>query len=142
LVMASPYYSQGASWNQFDQMAKQQIGIKYQFGGNTPQRGFDCSGLVEYLYAKMGKKMPHGTTYLKTMGKPISIQKIKKGDLIFFKPEGQISHVGVYLGDGVMIHSPKSGKNVTVLEVFEHNYWSKKIAFVRRIVPDNFFTKA
>ncbi len=74
------------------------VGKPYRYGGNTP-KGFDCSGLVQYSYARVGVKLPHGTRHLLQVSQPVSRNKLKRGDLVFFTQEGKrSSHVALYLG--------------------------------------------
>lgn len=90
------------------------VGKPYRYGGNTP-KGFDCSGLVQYSYGRVGVKLPHGTRNLLHISRPISRDKLQRGDLVFFTQEGRkSSHVALYLGDDRFVHSPSGGKNVYV----------------------------
>lgn len=85
-----------------------QVGKRYVWGSANPQRGFDCSGLVQYVYASQGKNVPRTTRALyQTLSKPKDLQV---GDVIFFGP-GQVRHVAVYVGNGEIIHAstPKRG---------------------------------
>ncbi len=101
-----------------------QVGARYLFGGNAPKQGFDCSGLVEYSYAKAGISVPRTTRsqaqFFKTTDNP------KVGDLVFFKINGRtVSHVGIYLGDNKMLHAPSSGKRVEVTRI-DQPYWRER----------------
>ncbi|MDH5513468.1 MAG: C40 family peptidase [Gammaproteobacteria bacterium] len=111
------------------------VGKPYRYGGNTP-RGFDCSGLVQYSYSRVGVKLPHGTRSLLRMSRPISRSKLRRGDLVFFNQEGKkSSHVALYLGNGRFVHSPSSGKNVYVA-AFDDPYWQRHFAEARRLEID------
>lgn len=100
--------------------ASQYIGIRYCRGGESP-RCFDCSGLTQYVYAKIGIDLPRmGSQQLKLM-KRVSPEEAQPGDLVFFSTKsGYIYHVGIYIGDGNMIHSPKPGQRVKIAPVFKN----------------------
>lgn len=87
--------------------AKSRLGCKYKWGATGPTR-FDCSGLVRYCYKKAGKTVAHSSSTLKRRGKVISLSKAKPGDIVW-----RSGHVGVYVGNGKVIHSPSSGKRVS-----------------------------
>jgi len=108
------------------------VGKPYQYGGNTPARGFDCSGLVQYSYAKAGKKVPRSTRQQRRYSSSISLKNAKKGDLLFFNQQGKkSSHVGIYLGNQRFVHAPSSGKNVRISKL--SGYWQKHLASSRRL---------
>lgn len=111
------------------------VGKPYRYGGNTP-KGFDCSGLVQYSYARVGVKLPHGTRSLLQVSQPISRKNLKRGDLVFFTQEGKrSSHVALYLGDDRFVHSPSSGKKVHVAG-FNDAYWQRHFTEARRLEID------
>ena len=111
------------------------VGKPYRYGGNTP-KGFDCSGLVQYSYGRVGVKLPHGTRSLLQMSHPVSRNKLQRGDLVFFTQEGRkSSHVALYLGSGRFVHSPSSGKNVYVAG-FNELYWQRHFTEARRLEID------
>lgn len=91
-----------------------QKGIKYLWGGEKPETGFDCSGLVKYCFKQgAGMNLPHFTGDLVKRGKPVKKNELKPGDLIF--PSSH--HVGVYIGNGNFIHAPHTGDVVKVSKV-------------------------
>lgn len=92
--------------------AKAQLGTPYRWAGSGPG-GFDCSGLVLYAYAKAGITLPHNSSAQFNAVKRIPTSKLRPGDLVF-SGWGGIGHVGLYIGDGKMIHSPQSGKHVEI----------------------------
>ena len=94
-------------------VAVRQVGVPYRYGGTTT-RGFDCSGLVQYAWSAAGKKIPRTTTEQWRRLSPVRDNDIRVGDLLFFRIDGQISHVGLYLGDRRFVHAPSSGRDVTV----------------------------
>ena len=106
--------------------ARQQIGIPYHYGGNTPASGFDCSGLVHYSYAQAGLAVPRTSKEQYRQARPVSRRHLQAGDLIFFRNRygSFVSHVGIYLGDGEFIHAPSSGKKVNIKRL-DAPYWKK-----------------
>ena len=91
-------------------LAAQEIGAPYRYGGMSPT-GFDCSGLVAYVYGKLGVHLPHNAAGQYSYGRPVSRGKLRPGDLVFFHGLG---HVGLYIGRGRIIHAPQSGRRVEV----------------------------
>lgn len=111
------------------------VGKPYRYGGNSP-RGFDCSGLVQYSFARVGVKLPHGTHLLLRESRPVPRNKLRRGDLVFFDQEGKrASHVALYLGNGRFVHAPSSGKKVHVAG-FSDAYWQRHFTEARRIETD------
>lgn len=108
------------------------LGRPYVFGASGP-RAFDCSGLTQYVYAKLGISLPHYTGAQYAMGSSVSKGNLSPGDLVFFNTYGPISHVGIYIGGGDFIHAPSSGKNVTVSSLSE-SYYSSRYAGARRLM--------
>ena len=92
-------------------VARGQIGVPYRYGGNTPA-GFDCSGLVQYSYAAAGVAIPRTTAGQWALIDPVDKGEMRAGDLLFFNISGKMSHVGLYLGDGRVVHAPSSGRAV------------------------------
>lgn len=108
-------------------MALQQLGTPYRYGGNNPS-GFDCSGLVYYSYAKVGKNIPRTTSGQWSRLRPVDDRQLQAGDLLFFNIAGKMSHVGIYVGRGEFVHAPSSGKVVAVESLASDYYRS---AFIR-----------
>jgi cell wall-associated NlpC family hydrolase len=109
--------------------AESYIGIPYLWGGTTPEKGFDCSGLTQAVYRINGLSIPRTSQDQHSKGKSISKSKLKGGDLVFFatgKGKG-ISHVGIYAGNGVFIHSPKSGQTIR-RDRLDSTTWTKQYA--------------
>ncbi len=99
------------------QYAMQYLGVPYVWGGSSP-RGFDCSGLVQYVYAKVGISLPHSSRMQYGCGRPVSKSALKAGDLVFYyRP---IQHVGIYLGNGRIIHA--TGNQVQIGDAFTRGY--------------------
>lgn len=109
------------------------IGKPYRYGSASPSRGFDCSGLVQYGYARAGVKLPHNTERQRAISRRVRLSEVRRGDLLFFDEEGKkSSHVGIYLGRGMFVHAPSSGKTVRSDRV-ESPYWKKHLSEVRRL---------
>ena len=94
-------------------VAVQQVGVPYRYGGNSRQ-GFDCSGLVQFSYASVGKAVPRTTGQLWSASNTVPRDRLQKGDLLFFSIAGKMSHVGMYIGGREFVHAPSSGRTVTV----------------------------
>jgi len=107
--------------------------IRYHRGGREPSTGFDCSGFVRYVYQHtLGKELPGDSASQYLAGTKVDRAEMKTGDLVFFRIRGKnVSHVGIYLGDGRFIHSPSSGKRVSVSELSE-TYWAKRFVGAKR----------
>ncbi|MGI9272320.1 MAG: C40 family peptidase [Woeseiaceae bacterium] len=102
-------------------IALQQVGVPYRYGGSTPS-GFDCSGLVHYSYSRAGKIVPRTTATLWSDIRPIDTGQMRKGDILFFRIAGKMSHVGMYIGRGQFVHAPSSGKVVSVASLHSDFY--------------------
>lgn len=96
--------------------AKSQLGVPYRWGASSPGRGFDCSGLVMYAYAQAGRSLPHSSRALFAMTQRISADQLQPGDLVF--GGSPVHHVGLYVGDGMMIHAPQTGDVVKVSSIY------------------------
>lgn len=115
--------------------ALRMVGTPYRYGGNSP-RGFDCSGLVQYSYARAGARLPRSTQAQRARSHPVSRRQLRRGDLLFFDQEGsRASHVGIYLGNGRFVHAPSSGKAVHVAD-FSDPYWRRHFHEARRPLVD------
>ena len=113
--------------------AKTFTGIPYVYGGNSPSQGFDCSGFVYFLYKEMGVTLNRVAAGQMTNGKWVSLDDIQPGDIAGFKnSSGYVNHVGIYVGNGMMIHAPQTGDVVKYTSIVEGNY-AGRIAGVRRI---------
>ena len=107
--------------------ALQQQGVTYRYGGSRPAAGFDCSGLIQFSYGKIGKRIPRTTRAQYQSSQPIPLSQIRPGDLLFYETEGRSpGHVALYLGQGEMIHAPSSGKHVLVSRL-NNPYWRTRL---------------
>jgi cell wall-associated NlpC family hydrolase len=115
--------------------ALQLIDIRYRRGGRSPATGFDCSGFVHYVFRhSVGEELAASSAAQFKGGTSIARSEMKTGDLVFFRTHGKrISHVGIYLDHGRFIHSPSSGKRISISRLDEA-YWAKRFAGARR--PD------
>lgn len=104
-------------------VARQSLGLPYLMGGTSPATGFDCSGLVQHAYAKVGVALPRTSAAMRSVGYEVSSPRV--GDLVLF--DG-LAHVGMYAGDGQLIDSPRSGGSVSVRAI-----WTDRVTF-RRVV--------
>lgn len=110
------------------------LGIRYRYGGNSPDQGFDCSGLVSYVaFQSLGLALPRSAAEIAARGQEVPRNDLVAGDLVFFNTMGRkFSHVGIYLGDDRFVHSPSSGGVVRV-EDMTMAYWSKRYNGARRL---------
>jgi len=112
------------------------VGTPYRWGGNSPAGGFDCSGLVDYIYRNAtGLELPRTSGEMADMDarKVKRMTQLVSGDLVFFDIGGRISHVGVYVGKGRFVHAPNSGGTVR-LDDIDGPYWAEHFAFGKRVL--------
>ena len=100
-------------------IAMQYLGIPYKWGGASPETGFDCSGFTMYVFAKLGVSLPHHAASQYGMGTPVSKDQLQPGDLVFFNGLG---HMGMYIGGGQFIHSPRTGDVVKISNLSDSWY--------------------
>ncbi|MDP2228700.1 MAG: C40 family peptidase, partial [Moraxellaceae bacterium] len=115
------------------------IGTPYKYGGNSPETGFDCSGLVRYILGLSSTiTLPRSSAEMFRMGgRDVSLDNLVAGDLIFFKVKSRrINHVAVYIGEGRFVHAPSTGGFVRV-DVLGKSYWQKYITGARRVLPES-----
>ncbi len=109
-------------------------GVKYKFGGNSPETGFDCSGFVKYVFEQAANlTLPHGARAISQLGQQIPVDQLQPGDLVFFNTlKTAFSHVGIYIGEGRFIHAPSSGGGIHVVSMNDA-YWAKRYNGARRL---------
>ncbi len=110
------------------------LGVRYKFGGNQPESGFDCSGLMRYLFGEvLGLQLPRRSEQISRLGQEIGREALQPGDLVFFNTlRRTFSHVGLYLGEHRFIHAPSSGGQVRI-EDMRALYWEQRFDGARRI---------
>jgi cell wall-associated NlpC family hydrolase len=116
------------------QRAMALLGTPYRWGGTSPDRGFDCSGLVGYVFrTALGIDLPRVSREQAKTGELVADRAaLAAGDLVFFGRKGRVDHVGIYVGEGKFVHAPSRGKDVTVSSM-DTGYWSGKFMSARRI---------
>ena len=115
--------------------AYSQMGKRYRLGGDSPSKGFDCSGLIWWAYQKNGVKVPRITSDQAKAGVSVNKTRAAPGDIVVFRtqegPRGL--HTGIYTGNNTFIHSPRKGERVR-MESMEIPYWKNKLSGVRRVL--------
>ncbi|WP_460764244.1 C40 family peptidase [Lysobacter fragariae] len=111
------------------------VGTPYRYGGNTPESGFDCSGLVNYVYRDMlDVKLPRTSRDLAAwQGPKIKPERLAAADLVFFGSKGSVSHVGIYVGEGRFVHAPSTGGTVR-LDYLDGPYWRDHYSGAKRVL--------
>jgi cell wall-associated NlpC family hydrolase len=112
------------------------VGIPYRYGGNNPKAGFDCSGLIAYVYNKsVNIKLPRTIQEISNRGQSVDSGPPAPGDLVFFNTTGaKYSHAGIYVGQGRFVHAPSAGGTVR-LEYITTPYWAARFTEARRLTP-------
>jgi peptidoglycan DL-endopeptidase CwlO len=100
-------------------IAKRYLGVRYKFGGESPA-GFDCSGLVEFVYAQVGIHLPHSAIEQGRIGHRVSLAHAVPGDVVVMNGG---AHVGIYIGDHEMIDAPEPGRRVSVDKIYDNDYY-------------------
>lgn len=113
------------------------VGTPYRWGGNTPDGGFDCSGLIGYVYRDAtGLQLPRSTREMIVMRAPVvGREALQSGDLVFFATSGgrNVSHAGIYVGEGRFVHAPRTGGTVR-LDSLDSPYWQKAFLEAKRVL--------
>jgi len=109
------------------------IDTPYRYGGNTPESGFDCSGLIVYVYREVaGMALPRTVARLASAGRTVPASAMRTGDLLLFDTSGRFSHAGIFVGDARFVHAPSTGGTVR-LDTIRTPYWRTRFSGVRRI---------
>ena len=107
------------------------VGTPYRYGGNTPDGGFDCSGLIGYVYRNsVGESTPRTVARMAGFGRPVAMSEVRTGDLVLFGPATP-THAGIYVGNGRFVHAPSTGGEVR-LDRLDGVYWSRQTVQARR----------
>jgi peptidoglycan DL-endopeptidase CwlO len=117
-----------AGYPQAATIALSYIGVPYLWGGATPD-GFDCSGLVMYVYAQLGIALPHFAASQYTYGVPVPEDELEPGDLVFFD---KLDHVGIYIGGGEFVDAPHTGTFVRIDDLSD-GWYAKRYVGARRL---------
>jgi len=129
-------YQSDVAMSDLTEYALSLTGTPYKYGGTSPDSGFDCSGFVGHVFKhSLDKSLPRSSDEISHVGVAQKLAMLRPGDLVFYNTLHKInSHVGIYLGDGQFVHSPGSGKAVSVANMNEA-YWRKRYNGARRIRP-------
>jgi cell wall-associated NlpC family hydrolase len=116
------------------------LGVRYRFGGESPESGLDCSGLVRHVFQQVtGVTLPRTAAEMSRVGDGIARHELEPGDLVFFNTRRMpFSHVGIYLGDNRFVHAPARGREVEVADL-SNRYWQRQFNGARRVagaLPD------
>lgn len=108
------------------------VGTPYRYGGNTPAGGFDCSGLIGYVYrSEVGTPPPRSVAQLDGWGQSVDTGALRTGDLVLFGRGSRPTHAGIYVGAGRFVHAPSTGGEVR-LDVLTSGYWARQSPEYRR----------
>ncbi|RDU99504.1 C40 family peptidase [Trinickia dinghuensis] len=110
------------------------IGVRYRWGGSSPDSGLDCSGFVRYVFQDtLGLALPRRAEEMSRVGEKVRMADLKPGDLVFFNTmRRSFSHVGIYIGGNKFVHSPSTGSTIRVDDL-DDGYWEKRFEGARRI---------
>ena len=110
------------------------IGVRYKWGGTTPDTGFDCSGLIRYVFSQVtGKSLPGNAKEISQVGESIDRTELQPGDLVFFNTlRRPFSYVGIYLGESRFVHAPSRGGKVEIVDMTDR-YWQTRYNGARRL---------
>ncbi len=110
------------------------IGVRYKWGGTSPDSGFDCSGLIRYVYSQVtGRPFPYNSQEMSRVADTIDRTELQPGDLVFFNTlRRPYSHVGIYLGESRFVHAPSRGGQVEISDM-GNRYWKARYNGARRL---------
>jgi cell wall-associated NlpC family hydrolase len=115
-------------------LAADMVGARYRLGGTNPVQGFDSSGLAFYAYDLAGYPIPRTPADQFRAAHKIALADATAGDLFFFQDQAKLSHVGIYLGDGLFVHAPDTGRQVSVARI-DAPYYQEQLIAVGRLLP-------
>jgi cell wall-associated NlpC family hydrolase len=112
------------------------VGSPYRLGGNSPETGLDCSGLVDHVYQHItGIKLPRDSLAISEATQPLDVAELQPGDLVFFNTLNRaFSHVGIYLGEDRFVHATSSRTGAVMVSSLDDRYWRKRFDGARRVV--------
>jgi cell wall-associated NlpC family hydrolase len=121
------------------QTADRFVGVRYVWGGNTPESGFDCSGFTRYVFGQQGISLPRTSREQATVGRPVALEldALRPGDILLFaEPDEAISHVAIYVGDGRIIHASSAYGQVNYLDLGSDRgpWYLQNMVAVRRLI--------
>ncbi|HEY7871472.1 MAG TPA: C40 family peptidase [Rudaea sp.] len=131
-----PGHVRGANPNDILFRAIGLVGTPYRYGGNTPRGGFDCSGLVDYVFRDVaGIELPRTADEISHIDAPsVARDALESGDIVFFRTHGRrIGHVGIYVGKGRFVHAPNEGGTVR-LDYLDASYWREHYGGAKRVL--------
>jgi cell wall-associated NlpC family hydrolase len=129
-ALGTPEMATSSRTSDIVEVARKYVGAPYRWGGSSPS-GFDCSGLVRYVYAQVGVELPHNAAKQYALGAPVAREDLLPGDIVFFD---RLRHNGIYIGDGRFIHARQTGKRVAIAGLDEAWYAERWVG-ARRIEP-------
>lgn len=107
-------------------LAYQALGTRYKYGGSSPREGFDCSGLMTYIYKNgAGINIPRTAAAQRNRSRTVNYAKLQPGDMLFFKTSAKSNHVGIYIGNRQFIHAPNRRSKVKITTM-DNSYWHSK----------------
>lgn len=132
-IQADPQRENGRVQRMIDG-ALRLVGIRYRYGGEDVETGFDCSGFVVHVFREaLGLVLPRTSREISDAGTPVPAAELEPGDLVFFNTMRRtFSHVGIYLGGNLFVHAPRPGQTVRVEDLRER-YWARRYNGARRI---------
>lgn len=115
-------------------------GTPYVYGGDSPDKGFDCSGFVQHVYGQLGVRLPRRAEDMARALPSVALEQRTAGDLVLFNTDGRAhSHVGIYLGADEFVHAPSSRTGAVTVSNLRSEYWRRRIDGVRRPHPPTGF---
>ena len=109
------------------------IGVPYRYGGDQPETGFDCSGLVYWSHSMSGVPVPRTSQDQFRSARKIALTEAGPGDILFFQDQEKLSHVGIYIGDRMFVHAPASGRTVSLASI-DSPYYQRNLVAVGRLL--------